>query len=485
MQNAFAIKKLKQAGYGEPMRKGKAKKGRIRKYEDTYYIPIAYVGLMEMNSQGSRSSGYGGGNAYQKTKYVGQQSKDSALGRIEVRASIEIETAIRNSEEWYDYDDYQMPEDYGMSEETWRENRKLRGENMRDMTSVEMEWLLTYSLPDAPNGDTSIFRAKGGCYSIEDAIDAIAQKSEEAWGEVTIWLSDKESEFGEFEDMAQYYPDKLNLDIPADLTISDNSTAFEGKVYRLDRDSDIAMNVEWVVKPVTDEEGGYYDRNASHSQIRDRSIVPKGYDVYVKGRLTDYNEQTSWNISSGGEPGNWVRDFGYQGAQTIAEVEQIISQNIQEVYEEFQAYIQSDRKYETVGHGTGHRRTTENTDPWNYNFGDNYEDIRYEEFMEQSVAHQIKNEIEDKVGRSRYGIGVRDNKDGTFTLRIETMSYADNEIESVLQTLDVLGYEVLSSERTNYGVDVIVLPRVFKSKALRKSVIRAMQNAIRKSRAKN
>lgn len=111
-----------------------------------------------------------------------------------------------------------------------------------------------------------------------------------------------------------------------------------------------------------------------------------GYSVAVYGRITDGNTQTSEWLRNPRRT-FWVREFGNQGAVSLDGAKAIAEANIREVYQEFMDYVNSERNYVTQSNGRGHARTTINTNEWNYNFGDTYEDMNYLEWQESEHGY--------------------------------------------------------------------------------------------------
>ena len=375
----------------------------IRKFQDSYYVGIAYVGLMQLE-KGVDESGV--------TCWRGNAIVENPISDIEVYITIynkivnrtenyvkqkyhqTEEGYYRNSDDWEDRTHY-SPEDIEM----WRDNM--------DGISESFFKFDMYYYADETTGRKGrlekIFSYKTDYdyYSIEDVLDAISRKSEDAWGEVNIYLNDNAQTYQNIRDTEKLYPQTLSVSLPTGETLtlkmgggdyySSSMGNWHGaKSFVQDK---IYADVDVYIRAVTSNAEGefsdsdyYFERyKDSYSVNRDDSF--EYYAVDVKGTITDGNTQVNAERSGYERKESWDRNFTGQGSQTLEGAIAIAESNIAEVYQEWTEFVDSVRNYVKVGHGQGYRRTVENTEPWDYNFGDTREDINYDEW--QSYDQQI------------------------------------------------------------------------------------------------
>ena len=151
--------------------------------------------------------------------------------------------------------------------------------------------------------------------------------------------------------------------------------------------SGINLNVSVVFRaiPVIDGELYHTEFSGLRYEVSHDSEVG-GYSVDVYGRITDGNTQVSEELRNPRRT-SWVREFEDQGAVTLDGAKAIAEANIREVYQEFMDYVNSERNYVTQSNGRGYARTTINTNGWNYNFGDSWDDIDYLEWQESEHGY--------------------------------------------------------------------------------------------------
>ena len=368
----------------------------IKKFQDTYYVGLAYVGLAELTLSNDEPDWQGGGKRIHKRSWEANLSAETPYGvDVDVYVNIDSNQSTWDSPERAVND---FPSSVRNEFGYYTNLNEVQRENMVGVTENEFTFDLWYSISDATKQGRSkdCFKKMevGPYYSMEDCLDAISQLSEEAWGNVTIALKDYQEKYSEYMSGEANYPDTISLQLPTGDTLvldkKDNYDRFHegnwsGKWIFADDNANIKAVTEVTIQAVVMDDGRYTDSSADDFMNRyysaDRGKTPEYYAVRVSGRIFDNNTQTESSRSFNDNPDSWVRLFEGEGADTLEGAIAIAESNISEVYQEFKAFVESERNYETVGHGQGYRRTTENTEPWEYNFGDTYDDVAYDKWQ--------------------------------------------------------------------------------------------------------
>lgn len=512
MASAFALKKLEKAGV---ISTSGLKKYKIKKYENTYFVPIAYVGLLSLEKYDNET--YGGG------RYRGDIDFDTAIGKATVDVYMHIHVdRERAGSGWWDettsemYNRSSNPDD--IEAQTYMQNYKLREENSRNIQHVTVDGYVTFSVK-TDIGTKEAYRASAPDFaSVEEFLDWAEGKASEGYGELTILVRDMAETVAEYNRMGEYLPDAIDIDTPIG--------AIHMKEYYGDYSGDIStVNAENIkldfsarISPRhnTDEE---YDAFLI-SEIRNRSTVPESYEVYCKGTISDYNTNVNQNIGTN-DKDKWVRrfggegDYGHQGALTLEDAKAIVIANAQECYDEFQAFSESNRNYIEQRNGRGHQRTTVNTEPWDYNFGDTWDDMYYDEFQNKELSDRIEDDVKNILEEDASWIRVRGNGDGTYHLEgsIDKLYFAklfstsspseiktyilDNPQEYIDQIKDAIitmlrsnGYDVsdvelsVSSDKAIEDYPTVyfnmnVRPTVAKSDKMKKSIRKTFMNIVK------
>lgn len=366
----------------------------IRKFQDTYYVGLAYVGLAELTLSSDEPNWQGGGKRIHKRSWKADISAETPYGvNVDVYVGIDSSQATWESPERAVNDfPRSVRDEFG-----YAYLNDVQRENMSGVTENEFTFDLWYTISDATNqGKAKTCFKKmevGPYYSMEDCLDAVSQMSEEAWGNVTIALKDYQEKYSEYMTGEANYPDTISLQLPTGDTLVLNKTDsydrfhegnWSGETILSDGASNISAKIGATIQAVVMDDGRYTDGSADDFMnsyySADRGKTPEYYAVRVAGRIFDNNTQmeSSRSSYSADTPDSWVRLFEGEGAETLEGAIAIAESNISEVYQEFKAFIESERNYKTVGHGGGRRRTTENTVPWDYNFGDTADDVAYD-----------------------------------------------------------------------------------------------------------
>ena len=369
----------------------------IKKFQDSYHVGLAYVGLMELTLGDTSGQSWPTSNSVVRD-YRGTLDVDTVAGPVTVQVSMRVsqETLTegygrQQANHAFYYDEYDDVEDY------ISDNMSLWAENMAGTTIVTCNYSIRYDLYDETSGgDKVLFSARDeGYLSVEDCLDAITAKSEEAWGDVTIALNDYADMLQEYNSQKVAFPDTISLSIPNGdtftVSMKENGNWW-GEKTLFDSDNKIQCELKAIFHAVylkddgrysdAYSDGGYY---SSYSYNTPRDVPVEYYGVRVIGTIKDWNTQTSSFIKDPYVHDGWTRDFSGEGAETLEGAIAIAESNIAEVYREYLDYIASDRQYETVGHGKGRRRTVESVNDWAYNYGDSDDDMEYDSWQDEST----------------------------------------------------------------------------------------------------
>ena len=511
MANAFALKKLEKAG---AISTSGLKKSKIKKYESEYHVPIAYVGLLTLVDQKSSWNNM--------MNFEGTLPFKTAIGDGEVEGWMQIETDKDNPTRSYDYSD----EDFEMRQrakdpndieaQTWMDNFKLREENTADFQQVTVKGGLRYTIVTS-KGEEEVFKASRGRFaSVEECLEYLEQIGQEGWGEVNIKVSDLSLELNAYNAMEDVLPSKI--DIPTTLgtlELKDDWGEYEGTLSNVN-DENIGVEIKVHIRPIKNVDADRYnDLYISGEEMRNRTVKPESYEISVVGTISDKNTNVSVNIGSQRND-QWQRYFGREGALSLEDAKSIVLQNCEEIITEYNEFSASARNYEQVSHGRGYQRTTVNTEPWDYNFGDRADDIEYLEWQDREYEDRVFGDIHNIIDMDYNHDGpvgmkgsIANNSDGTFTFTIEVgrdVEYNRNEalvedvtsngqdynrrvLDSVLSNLRMNGYEIVSTDiaesvHTLYNnrswpiliVKITVKPTVRKSKMIKTAIKRTFNN---------
>ena len=501
---SFVEKKLAEHGIdARTGKKTKTEKSKVKKYDSTYRVPLAYVGLLEMNEDPRESNG-----DFNKT-YRGKMGFQTDVGQGTVRTSM----YIRGDKDapYSDYDP-KAEEMYNrfktdptdVEAETYYQNYKLREENAKDFLSISVSGFLTYEI-ETPKGKRTPYEAKSPSFrSVEDYLAWVESSSQDAWSDVTIAVNDLRGELAEFAQGEATLPSDIVIDTgtalgTVKLEIDSAIRSYDTDQYINDpgylagksmTEQNVTVEILCGILPIQNPDAQGFGRGGGRtadwtSDVKNRTFVPSSYQVVCIGTIVDENTQISARRNNPKQE-TWVRDFGYQGALALDDAKQILVQNIQEVMQEWNEYVASERVYEEHGHGVGYARTTDQMSPWDYNFGDTLDDANYDEYQSRELLERIRRDINNVTGE---GVRVEAKGDGTYAVTVDlgagygVRSNADFDDEQYLQqaidafqtTLQSNGYEVMSySAQSSYGsvryFEFIVKPVVAKAMKMKKSI---------------
>jgi hypothetical protein len=490
MANEFALKKLQQHGFVPKFAVTKTKKSKIKKFEDVYYVPLAYIGMAELR-------------AHSPTKNYNREyscnipfSTEAGDGHVVIYMHIYNDNAYSYSNS--DYDVYREMEDRfdrdpnDTEAETYLQNYNLRRENTSDVVNIKVTGAMKYYISGLLGAGTECVYniSLKERYDVQEALDQFAQSSETGWSKVMEKVNEALAGQEVFEQAGESLPTEISISTGfGDLLLKIDEVyyatygAYMGEVMGVE--DKVQADVSVILQPIKDDETRYEgQRYGRESSIRERSFTPKGYDISVIGRITDYNTQ----LSTGHEPKreSWTRDFGHEGASTLDEAKSIIGQNIKEIYDEWTAFVESERNYEREGHGRGRSATYENTAEWAWNYGDTKDDVNYEEFQDREMADRVESEVKSLVPELYRFVYISANDDyndrgySYFILNLRERSTDSDKVNAVKTILEMNGYQILDV-LSGYGgyVNILFYPSVYKTKKMKKSIKQTYMNLVK------
>lgn len=171
------------------MSKG-SQRSSVRKFAESYNIPIAHVGLADVQMKSHDISNYCG-DVHETYSYVGKAVSKLGFGMLEVRVIIDVDQCTMGESRA----DSTVGNAFVV--EAFEDERyNLNVRNLTGMVSNEFTGNLFYVL--TVNGRGRIGEIgrffTGTYYSIEDVIQALSDISESAWAHISTVMSDYEDE---------------------------------------------------------------------------------------------------------------------------------------------------------------------------------------------------------------------------------------------------------------------------------------------------
>ena len=405
-----AVKKSRRPNKGMTksiVRKGIRKASPIKKYEDMYYVPISYFGLIEMRKSGSSSW----------NEYRGWATKDSPNGPIDCTVWMRI------SQVGSDYDSFGYDKDFvreGFKEHfpeyadvniweneeaymAYEDYKKVIAENMAGVRSVEIEGGFSFSI-ERDNDRREVLSEssveKGMFFqSVDEFIQWVSDESATAWGDAMV-------SYSEFNEKVIESPDVIRIDVP------------EGE-YLLKKQ----YNYLWEGSYRASDDSIYFDSKISlegMKQERYKSDSPVGYYVAkVVNEIDDKNEHKYGDeFGSGNNVGdtNWFRTFDFENV-SLEGIIASMNNAVMETYNEYRAYVESERNYVEVARGRGRKADTINENEWIYYPSDavdydpsnpDYAQNRYMDWSHGKYSHGDYDEPSIYIDEwGRYGEGNR------------------------------------------------------------------------------
>ena len=402
-----SIKKSRRPNKGMTksiVRKGIRKASPIKKYEDMYYVPISYFGLIEMRKNENSSW----------NEYRGWATKDSPNGPIDCTVWMRISQV--GSGDSYRYDDFvidgfkeHFPEyaDVNIWEDKdarmeYEDYRKVIAENMAGVMSVEIEGGFSFSIIRDNDKREILSQSsvdKGMFFSsVDEFIQWVSDESATAWGDAMV-------NYSEFNEKVIDCPDVIRIDVP------------EGE-FLLKKE----YNYLWEGSYRTSDDNIYFDskiRLEGMKQERYKTDSPIGYYVAkVVNEIDDTNEHKygdEYGYGNSEGDTNWFRIFDLEN-MSLEGIIASMNNAVMETYNEYRAYVESTRNYVKVSRGRGSKADIINENEWvyyptdamDYGPAPDYEYNRYMDWSDGKYYHQNYEEPSTYIDDwGRYGQGNR------------------------------------------------------------------------------
>ena len=455
---------------------GKRKGTPIKKYQETYYVPMAWIGIIEMRQTDTYVNQTDPRGVANDTTYTFKGYEDgipTKLGDVNVSITMIVKQKYGGdyihdaSMEAMQYlkDNGMIPKDMyidTMEGTEYMELFQMYRDNMianmaSGLVEVRVDGTFTYSVP-ATGKKVSW---EGHEYrSVEDFIDAVTQASEE---KMVAFSELYDSEMDRY-NAEQAEREALNRIAPETIRIDFGEGSFEIKRYVSNRggyswqspysegfrvsEEGISFSSSVRIKEEVDETAGGYREGVGN--IR--------YLVFVNNEIIDNNTNINydkWQPNAMDAEG-WERNFGAETG-SLDDAIATASNFVRETYDEWKAYVQSVRDYQERSRGRGLKRETVNANEWVYYDSDSPDyvdpDVVYKSKKNKDVTNMNgfeyqklkqygmieKSKVKKYAGMDYMGMGFEDIAEG--------YEYLDNLYHDVVESGE---YELSDDEPTLY-----------------------------------
>lgn len=384
----------------------------IRKYQETYYVPMAWIGIIELRqtevyANQTDSKGINNDTTYTFKGY--EQNIPTKLGDVDV--SITMYVKQKYGGEYLDEagretmrylkENGMIPSDADIVsihntpyEEIFDQYRDNMFENMRyGVMEVTVEGSFEYSVP--ATGKTVKWRGYD-YHSVEEFIDAVTQASEQKMTEFSQIFDDEmeryNAEVAEKEALNRQAPEVIRIDFGAgsfDLRRNDwlPDNYYWTGATNITEDN-IRFHPQVTIEEEIDETAGGYREGAGNLR----------YLVTVRNTIIDENTQMGYDRYRPNDlsPDLWNRVFEAQTGN-LDDAIATISNFVRETYDEFKAYVASVRDYQERSRGRGLKRETVNANEWVYYDSDSPDYVDSDD-----VVYKSKRKNKDVTGMNSF-----------------------------------------------------------------------------------
>ena len=368
------------------VKSGKRKGTPIKKYQETYYVPMAWIGIIELRQNqvyANQTDPKGIANDTTYSFHGFEKDIPTKLGNVTVSVDMTVKQKyggdfIREAGREalrYLKDNGMIPQDlyidsidvnpeYRELFEMYRDNMV---ENMKSgLIEVTVNGYFEYLVPATGKK----IKWSGYDYrSVEEFIDAVTQASEEKMVEFSELYDSEMDAYNEM--MAER--EALNRFAPEVIRIDFGEGSFEIKRFENwgDRyswyspysegfrvsEAGISFSSSVRITEEADETAGGYREGVGNI----RYLVSVNNGIIDNNTNINYNE---WQPNSMDAEG-WERNFEAQTG-SLDDAIATASNFVRETYDEWKAYVQSARDYQERSRGRGLKRETVNANEWVY-----------------------------------------------------------------------------------------------------------------------
>lgn len=443
---------------------GKRKGTPIRKYQETYYVPMAWIGIIELRqtdvyANQTDPKGINNDTTYTFKGY--EANIPTKLGDVTVNITMQVrqkyggEYLDEAGRETMQYlkENGMIPNDADIVsihntpyEEIFDQYRGNMIENMRyGVMEVEVGGGFEYRVP-ATGKKVSW---EGHEYrSVEDFIDAVTQASEEKMNQFSQLFDDEmeryNAEMAEKEALNRVAPETIRIDFGAgSFEIKRYDSNWGGYMWCSPYSEGFRVSEEGIsfsssvrIKEEVDETAGGYREGVGN--IR--------YLVFVYNGIIDNNTNINYNKwqPNAMDAEGWERNFEAQTG-SLDDAIATASNFVRETYDEWKAYVQSVRDYQERSRGRGLKRETVNANEWVYYDSDS------PDYVDPDVVYKSKRknrDVTDMNGFEYQKLKQHGMIEKSKVKKYAGMNYMSMDIEKLVndyEHLDNLYHEVVDS----------------------------------------
>lgn len=436
----------------------------IRKYQETYYVPMAWIGIIELrqtsvNRGNSDPRGISNDTTYTFNGF--ERDIPTKLGNVTVSITMYVKQVyggefIREAGREalrYLKENGMIPKDmYIDTIEEIPEYRELfeqyRDNMIENMKSGVMEVCVdggfTYTVPATGKN----ISWEGYEYrSVEEFIDAVTQASEEKMNEFSQLFDDEmeryNAKIAEKEALNRVAPETIRIDFGGDsFEIYRHDSARGGftwyspysEGYNVSEEGVSFSSSVRINEEVDDSAGGYRE-----------GVGNVRYHVYVYNAIIDNNTRIGgqWEPNTMDAEG-WERNFEAETG-SLDDAIATASNFVRETYDEWKAYVQSARDYQERSRGRGLKRETVNANEWIYYDSDS------PDYVDPDVVYKSKRKNRDVTDMNGFELNKLKQHgmiEKSKVKKFASMNYMSMDIEKLVEDyehLDNLYHEVVDS----------------------------------------
>ena len=436
----------------------------IKKYQETYYVPMAWIGIIEMRQTDVYANQTDPKGINNDTKYTFKGYEDGIPTKLgDVNVSITMIVRQKYGGEYLDEagretmqylkENGMIPKDADIVsihntpyEEIFDQYRGNMIENMRyGVMEVRVDGTFTYSVP-ATGKKVSW---EGHEYrSVEDFIDAVTQASEQKMNQFSQLFDDEmeryNAEIAEKEALNRIAPETIMIDFGAgSFEIKRYESSWGGYFWQAPYSEGFRVHEEGVyfsssvkIKEEIDETAGGYREGVGNVR----------YHVYVYNGIIDHNtniNEDPWQPNKLDSDG-WERNFEAETG-SLDDAIATASNFVRETYDEWKAYVQSARDYQERSRGRGLKRETVNANEWIYYDSDS------PDYVDPDVVYKSKRKNKDVIDMNGYEyqkLKQHGMIEKSKVMKYAGMNYMSMDIDKLVKDyehLDNLYHEVVDS----------------------------------------
>lgn len=430
----------------------------IRKYQETYYVPMAWIGIIEMRQTDVYANQTDSKGLHNDTTYTfnGYEANiPTKLGDVTVNITMQVrqkyggeylDEAGREAMQ-YLKDNGMIPKDADIVsihntpyEEIFEQYRDNMIENMRyGVMEVRVDGNFEYRVPATGKK----ISWEGHEYrSVEEFIDAVTQASEEKMNQFSQLFDDEmeryNAEIAEKEALNRVAPEYIRVDFGAGSINLERTEHYKHFYYWIGtgivENDNIQLYSYVQIREEFDETASGYREGAGNLR----------YLVQVTNTISDNNTKVGDTYRPNDlYADSWEREFTAQTGN-LDDAIATATNFVRESYDEFRAYVQSVRDYQERSRGRGLKRETINANEWVYYDSDS------PDYVDPDVVYKSKKnrDVTDMNGFEYQKLKQHGMIEKSKVKKYAGMNYMSMDIEKLVndyEHLDNLYHEVVDS----------------------------------------